>query len=147
MWSFCRRELISLLWEAGRVGADRLLLGEDPVAQARLIIRAASLLLGLFYLKVTLRGVDGGMALLNGIVLIGVLVAWRWERLGVTLMVASALLAGLLLAIAQTGIPGFTRILWLGLIPAVLYPLPFVLFGAMLIILNRTSHVEKVRIA
>ncbi|MBZ0301197.1 MAG: hypothetical protein K8J31_15725 [Anaerolineae bacterium] len=141
--AFCARELGSLLWEAGRTHWVITLNPTGPIEQARAITRMASLLLSLFYLKVTLGGTETTMLLLNGILLAGVLAAWRWERQGVIVMLISALLAGFLLAFSLTHIPGYPALLWLAMIPAVLYPLPFVLFGGMLTVLSRVSAARQ----
>ena len=113
-----------------------------PRDQARAVIRAASLLFLLFYTRVTLDSGDPErmrFMVFNVLLGVGVITAWHWERRGGVLTIASALTVMVLMAVNESSL-----LAWFALIPALLYPLPFVLFGWMFAILGGdTLHVPN----
>lgn len=137
-WRYLLRETAEALRSAVR---EHALAPRSPHQQARCIVRVSSLVLGLFFVVVSLTGPSNAFqALMLSaalLLLLGLLSAWRFEAAGGAFTLGLALLVALLMLSAP--LPVALRPY--AALAILLHLLPYVLFGAMFVWLGqqRTS--------
>lgn len=133
-WLYLLHETADALRSAVREHASA---PRSPHQQARCIVRVSSLVLGLFFVIVSLTGPSNAFQLLMLIaallLLLGLLSAWRFEAAGGAFTLGLALLLGLMMLSAP--VPVTVRPY--AALAALLYLLPYGLFGAMFVWLGQ----------
>lgn len=133
-WLYLLRETTDALRSVAR---EQAAMPRSPQQHARCIVRASSLVLGLFFVMVSLTGPsnDFQALMLNAalLLLLGLLSAWRFEAAGGAFTLGLVLLLGLMMLSAP--VPATVRPYTA--LAALLYLLPYVLFGAMFVWLGQ----------
>lgn len=133
-WLYLLRETTDALRSVAR---EQAAMPRSPQQHARCIVRASSLVLGLFFVMVSLTGPSNAFqALMLStalLLLLGLFSAWHFEAAGGIFTLGLALLLGLMLL----SVPVPTSLRPYTALAALLYLLPYVLFGAMFVWLGQ----------